>query len=165
MANDGRSMEWPLLRLAPWAKQRNSLLRARYPGAVMAGIMGFGLICGLSVAIWASRGDSASTRLSAEGPELGRLLLFMAAVKAAAALGALALVGWRLRYFVRPGLAVGYLAGALAMAAAPGLILSQSFVVAGALLFHGGLLLVLVLGLADRSAGASPTVMGRRGRC
>lgn len=83
--------------------------------------------------------------------ELATLLRFMAVVKAAMALGAAALVGWRLGWPVRPTTALGYIAGASSMAAGAGLIWQLGHVGAGALLVHGGLVALAGLAWLDRA--------------
>jgi hypothetical protein len=86
--------------------------------------------------------------------ELVPLLRFMAAVKAGMALLAVALVCWRLRFPMRPGLAAAAIGGAALMAAAPGMIWQMQHMILAAVLFHGGLLLLLGLGWADRDGSA-----------
>lgn len=90
------------------------------------------------------------------GPELTRLLRMMALVKLGIAAGALALIVWRMRQPITTRYAVGYAACAALMAAAPGLIWGIGTVIAGALLFHAGLALLLVLGWRDDAAGLLP---------
>ena len=82
-------------------------------------------------------------------PRLALLLRFMAALKAAAVLGAIGLTSWRLHRPVTPGTQFGYLAALAAMAAAPGLIWSLTHVAAGAVLFHAGLFGFLICALRD----------------
>jgi len=81
--------------------------------------------------------------------QLVLLLRFMAAVKGAMALGALALAMWRLRRPASDRLALGYIVAVAAMAAAPGLIWSLGAIVPGAATFHAGLLFYLVLAWRD----------------
>lgn len=90
---------------------------------------------------------------------LALLLRFMAVLKAGAAVGAAALLHWRLRTPVTGGIGAGYLVALAAMALAPGLIASLHHVAAGALVFHAGLFGFLVLALADDRVA---TVFGAR---
>ncbi len=89
---------------------------------------------------------------SAADPELLVLLRFMAVVKAAMALGAAALVTWRLGWPVRPAAAAGYVVATSSMAAGPGLIWQLGHVGAGAVLVHGGLVALIGLAWLDRAA-------------
>ena len=84
--------------------------------------------------------------------ELGLVLRFMAIAKGSMALGAAALVAWRLGSPVRR-LTAGAAIGSVAlMAAAAGLIWSLAYVAIGAVLFHVGLLALLVLAWRDGRA-------------
>jgi hypothetical protein len=76
--------------------------------------------------------------------DLARLLLAMGVIKAGLAAGAALLVGWRLGRAVRPALLVAYLAAVAALVVATTLILLQARVPLAALLFHAGLLTLLV---------------------
>ena len=91
---------------------------------------------------------------------LALLLHFMAALKAATALGALGLLSWRVRSPVATLSAVGYLAAFALMAVAPGLIWSLAHVAAGAVCFHVGLFAFLGLALRDDAVG--PHLLSRR---
>lgn len=105
--------------------------------------------------------DPASARAAeAAGAELTRLLRFMALTKAAFAAGALLLAGWRLRHPTTPAVALSYAATGALMAAGPGLIWSVAHVALGAVLFHAGLALLLVLAWTDRANPAAPTAAG-----
>ncbi len=88
---------------------------------------------------------------SAADPELLMLLRFMAVVKAAMALGAAALVAWRLGRPVRPATGIGYVAATSSMAAGAGLIWQLEHVAAGAVLVHGGLVAMGALAWMDRA--------------
>ncbi len=104
-----------------------------------------------TVAAFAAGRDAASAwAVQASGPELTQLLRFMAVVKLGMALGASGLAWWRLGNPLSAGLALSYLAACALMAAAPGLIWSMGHVVLGAVLFHAGFALLLLLGWADR---------------
>ena len=82
------------------------------------------------------------------------LLRFMAACKAAVALGAAALLVWRVRRPLAMPFFACYLAATALMALAPGLIWSLGPIAPGALVFHAGLLAFLVL--AARDDGLEP---------
>jgi hypothetical protein len=86
-------------------------------------------------------------------PDLVLLMRFMAVVKAAMALGALAAIDWRLRRGdVTAGMATVYGASGVMLAASPGLIFSLAHVIAGAMLFHTGLFLFIAAAWRDRGA-------------
>ncbi len=84
-------------------------------------------------------------------PELVVLLRFMAVLKGAMALGAAALVAWRLRWPVRPATGFGYVVAVSSMAGGAGLIWQLGHVGAGALLVHGGFAALAVLAWMDRA--------------
>ena len=88
---------------------------------------------------------------SAADPELLVLLRFMAVVKAAMAMVAMALVAWRLNGPVRPATALIYVAAVSSMAAGAGLIWQLEHVAAGAVMVHGGLVAAAVLAWFDRA--------------
>ena len=85
------------------------------------------------------------------GSELLLLMRFMAGVKAAMALGAVALVWWRMGAPVGRGTAAAYVVAAAVMAAGPGLIWDMQHVALGAIAVHGGLSALLVAGWMDRA--------------
>ena len=93
----------------------------------------------LAAAVLAAAALALTTQAGPHDPELATLLRFMAVVKAAMALGAAALVGWRMGWPVGPAAALGYIAGASSMAAGAGLIWQLGHIGTGALLVHGGL--------------------------
>ena len=90
--------------------------------------------------------------------DLARLLRFMALIKAALAVLAGGLVWWRLRLAASPRLATAYIGALALMAAGPGLIWSMTHMIAGAILFHAGLLAFLALGWTD-GAGPLPKLL------
>ncbi len=98
----------------------------------------------------------------AADPELLVLLRFMAVVKAAMALGAAALLSWRLGWPVRPAIGFGYVVAASSMAAGAGLIWQLGHVGAGAVLVHGGLAALIGLAWLDRAGWdqAASTISG-----
>lgn len=99
-----------------------------------------------------TRDPAAAAAFGAADPPLLRLLRGMALLKGALAAGATALVVWRLRIGAGAGAGLAALyAGAVAlMAASPGVIWNLGHVLAGAALFHAGLLLLLGVAWADR---------------
>lgn len=113
---------------------RTALLYAAVGGAGLAGVV---------VGRWLEAGTGDMEW------QLVLLLRFMAVVKGAMALGALALVQWRLRRPASAPLALGYAAALMPMALAPGLIWSLAAIAPGAACFHAGFLLFLVLAWRD----------------
>ena len=105
----------------------------------------------LAVAVLGAGALALTTQAGPHDPELAVLLRFMAVVKAAMALGAAALVGWRFGSPVRPATGLAYIAGTASMAAGAGLIWRLSHIGAGALLVHGGLLALAGLAWLDRA--------------
>jgi len=76
-----------------------------------------------AVAGFVATGHDASRRaVEAAGPELAHLLRMMAGLKILLALGAVALIDWRLRLPVGPRTAAAYLMGAGLVAVGPGLL-------------------------------------------
>lgn len=90
--------------------------------------------------------DLASARAVAADPELAWLLRAMAFTKAAMAAAAVWLADRLLRLPLGAALASGLVAASAMMAAAPVLMWHVAHVGAGAVLFHAGMLLLLVLG-------------------
>ena len=86
----------------------------------------------------------------AAGSDLLVLMRFMAAVKAAMALGAVALVAWRMTAPMGRGTAAAYVGATAVMMVGPGLIWDMQHVAYGAMAVHGGLSLVLLVGWLDR---------------
>jgi len=89
---------------------------------------------------------AASAGAVAADPELARLLRAMALIKASMAAAAAWLAHRLLREPLGPGLAAGLVAAVALMAAAPVLMWHVAHVGAGAVLFHAGMVLLLVLG-------------------
>ena len=87
--------------------------------------------------------------------QLVLLLRFMAACKAAGVIGAAALVVWRLGRPLGANAFAGYVVALALMAAAPGLIWGLGLIAPGALLFHAGLLVFLVLAARDDGVAAA----------
>lgn len=102
-----------------------------------------------AAALATSSAGVAGVRADA-GSELVMLLRFMAAIKAAMALGAIVLIGWRLGFAAPVTLALAYAVAAMAMAAAPVLIWQLAHVAIGAMLFHSGLIVLLGAAWIDR---------------
>ena len=129
------------MTLSGTLRERRQWLTPRLARSAIAVIVAGAV--GLSFAL----GDApATSRAVADaGPELTRLLRFMAVIKGGFALGALSAVLWRLGSDVSPGRFVTYGACCAVMAAGPGLIWAMAHVGLGALLLHGGLVALLVL--------------------
>ena len=102
-------------------------------------------VAGAGVAGFLARGGDGA------GSDLVLLMRFMAGVKAAMALGAVALVWWRMGAPVGRGTAAAYVAASALMAAGPGLIWDMRHVGLGAMAVHGGLSALLVVGWLDRA--------------
>ena len=105
----------------------------------------------LAVAVLGAATLALTTQAGPHDPELATLLRFMAVVKAAMALGASALLTWRLGGPVRAATGLGYIAGTSSMAAGAGLIWQLGHIGAGALLVHGGLVALAGLAWLDRA--------------
>jgi hypothetical protein len=109
------------------------------------------------VAVIAAAGGFVSTSHAATaaaihsaGAELTMLLRFMALVKSGFALGLVWLAAWRLGFPAQPGITAAYAAACALMPAGAGLIWGLAHVVAGAVLFHAGLLLMIGVGWVDQ---------------
>lgn len=105
----------------------------------------------LAAAVVGAATFALATQPGPHDPELAALLRFMAVVKAGMALGAAALLAWRLGWPVRPATGLGYIAGVSGMAAGAGLIWQLGHIGAGALLVHGGLVALASLAWLDRA--------------
>ena len=102
---------------------------------------------------WDTGAADSAQAVAGAGADLARLLRFMAVIKAAMALGALAAIWWRLGLAASPVRLSVYLATAAAMGAGPGLIWAMAHVAWGALLLHGGLFAALILLWRDPAVG------------
>jgi len=91
---------------------------------------------------------------SAVDPELALLLRFMAGVKAMMAVAAGALAAWRFGHPVRPAVGMGYVVAVSGMAAGAALIWQLEHVAVGAVMVHGGLATLAILGWLDRAGWA-----------
>ncbi len=152
----------PLSRplLQPRPMRLGALLPLAAPLAAMA----------LAIALAWTLAAGPEARAAAADPGLARVLRAMALFKAAAAPGALALLAWRLRR-VRPMPAIPLAGWSIALgllAAGPVLIWQVGPVAAGALVFHAGLILLLVtafrLDRAALSAALAASLAIRRAR-
>ena len=95
--------------------------------------------------------DALSVRVAqAAGPDLVRLLRFMAAVKGVLALGAVAVAWWRLGYPASARLAMAAITACALMAAGCGVVWCMAHIVLGSALFYAGLLSLVALGYVDR---------------
>ena len=84
------------------------------------------------------------------GSDLVLLMRFMAGVKAAMALGAVALVAWRMGAPMGRGTVAAYVSAAAVMAVGPGLIWNMQDVAYGAMAVHGGLSAIMLIAWRDR---------------
>jgi hypothetical protein len=114
---------------------------------------------GLAALLWTAP-DASAVAVRQTDAELVMLLRFMAGVKALLALCALAAAVWRLGYPASPLLTTAYVIGPALMCAAPAVIWQMAHVAAGAALFHGGLVLLLLALYADR--GQAPALVKAR---
>ncbi len=105
----------------------------------------------LAVAVLGSATLALTTQAGPHDPELATLLRFMAVVKGAMALGAAALVAWRLGWPVRPAAGLAYIVGVSSMAAGAGLIWQLGHIGTGALLVHGSLVALVGIAWLDRA--------------
>ncbi|GAA0579326.1 hypothetical protein GCM10009416_17160 [Craurococcus roseus] len=104
----------------------------------------------------------ASARAVAADPELARLLRAMAVLKASMAGAAVWLADRLLRQPLPAGLAAGLVLAVAAMAAAPVLMWHVAHVGTGALLFHAGMALLLLLGWRPAEAWLARRSRARR---
>ena len=118
----------------------------------------------LAVAAAFAVGQDAASASAVEvaGPDLTRLLRFMAVVKASLAAGAVGLVWWRSGYPATLRSMLSYAVACLLMAAAPGLIWSMAHVALAAVMFHAGLALLLLVCWTDR--GSARDLIRERGQ-
>ena len=105
----------------------------------------------LALAVLGAAALALATQSGPHDPELATLLRFMAVVKAAMALGAAALAGWRFGLPVRPAAALAYIADVSSMAVGAGLIWQLGHIGTGALLVHGGLVALAGTAWLDRA--------------
>jgi hypothetical protein len=112
-------------------------------------------ICGVALAgalagLAATSHASTLAAIHSAGAELTMLLRFMALVKSGFAIGLVWLAAWRLGFPASPGITTAYAAACALMPAGAGLIWGLAHVVAGAVLFHAGLLLIIGVGWIDQ---------------
>ena len=130
---------------------------ARSEKVVSAVVPWRGLLIGTVVAATVLGFVGGSAQLSADavrdaGPELTRLMQFMAVAKGVMSLALCAVIAWRMGLPLSGRLAVVYLGSAAAICLAPGLIWQMAHPIAGAVLFHGGLLSLVGGSLFDQGA-------------
>jgi hypothetical protein len=111
------------------------------PGLLVWGIAGAAGFLGLLIGL-----QSQHPPMDAE---LVPLLRFMAVIKGAMAVGAAALVQWRLQGEAGAVLKWSLLGALALMMVAPGVIWGLNHIVLGALLFHAGLVVFLVAAARD----------------
>lgn len=134
--------------------------RPAIPYIPYRGVLFAAVAAAVAAGFVAAHAPASARAAEAAGTELTRLLRFMALTKAAFAVGALLLADWRLRRPATPASAASYVAVCALMAAGPGLIWSVAHVAAGAVLFHAGLALLLVLAWTDRAIPMEPAAGG-----
>ncbi len=140
-----------------WLLRAMALTKAAMAAAAaLAGAV----LCAVAVAHLAAD-DAASARAAAADPELAWLLRAMALTKAAMAAAAAWLADRLLRRPLGPGLAAGLISATALMAAAPVLMWHVAHVGTGAVLFHAGMVLMLVLGWRPTEAWLAPRSTGR----
>ncbi len=122
---------------APGLRSRG--LRADAGRAVLVGAAGLAGVAG-----FLAGGGGA-------GSDLLVLMRFMAGVKGAMAVGAVALLWWRMGAPVGRGTAAAYVGATAVMAAGPGLIWNMQHVALGAMAVHGGLSALMVAAWVDRA--------------
>jgi hypothetical protein len=105
------------------------------------------LTCAAAVTVAAWVGDAGPYQRA--DPSLARLLQGMALIKAAIALGAVALLLWRFGWPVGKPAALAYGMAAALMAGATMLIWQLSFIPLAAAFFHIGALVMLLVGWQD----------------
>jgi hypothetical protein len=106
--------------------------------------------CALAAAIALGYGvPEAAIRVDRE---LAYLLRGMALIKAGLVVAAVGVLWWRLAHAIDRGAAAGYLAGAFLMSAASGLIWQLTLIGLGAVAFHVGGFMVLLVAYFDRDA-------------
>lgn len=130
---------------------------------VHRGVLAVAVMSAVVAAVVAAHDGAAARAAALTGPELTRVLRFMALVKAALATGALWWADRRLRHPATPVVAAAWIAACAPMAAATVLIWSLAHVAAGAAAFHAGFALLLVLGLTDRASTSDAAAWAKRG--
>ncbi len=132
---------------------RNGSFAGSWP-AVAVRATALVLIAGTCLAGFLATGHvQAAHAVSADGPELTRLLRSMALLKMVMAAAATAAILWRLGSAAGPFWLAAYATAGLAMWMGPGLIWHMAHLNLGALLLHGGLFGSLVLLWRDPSVG------------
>jgi thiol:disulfide interchange protein len=119
------------------------------------------VLLAVAAAHFAADGE-ASARAVAADPELARLLRAMAFLKASMAAAAVWLADRLLREPLPTALAAGLVLAVALMAAAPVLMWHVAPVGTGALLFHAGMVLLLVLGWRPAEAWLARRSRARR---
>ncbi len=123
------------------------------PAILRAGMLTL-VIAALATGFLVTGTGAANLAIAHEGPDLTRLLRFMAAIKGGIAIAGSAAVLWRLGAAISAPWLAAYAITCASMALGPGLIWSMSHVALGALLLHGGLLATIILFWRDAAVGA-----------
>ncbi len=121
--------------------------------------MGIVLVAAAAAGLCATSTEAARHAVAISGPELTRLLRFMAVLKSGMAAAAAVAVLWRLGSPAPFRWLAAYGLGGAAIAAGPGLIWGMAHVGCGALLLHGGLFAILVLLWRDPAVAARLTAL------
>ena len=118
--------------------------------AVLRGLLV--VVCAASAACAWRAGDPTAALLA--DPELAQLLRGMAVLKGMMVAAAIGILAWRFGHPIAPRIAVGYLAGIGAMAAATVMIWQLTVLLPAAAIFHAGLFVALIV--AWRADGGLP---------
>ncbi len=118
--------------------------------------LGAGFLLAVAAALFAGRGAEPA----AYEPQLVVLVRFMALIKLGVAIGAAALVAWRLGRAPNPRLAAGYTAGTMLMAAGPALMWHMHHIILGSVLFYAGLVLIAILARGEGASRLLPRANG-----
>ncbi|MBI5130921.1 MAG: hypothetical protein HZA66_15885 [Rhodopseudomonas palustris] len=136
------------------ALPRSSAATSPVPGSATRRAIGLLVAAAfVSVASLATSPEASSLAAAQSDAELVMLLRFMAGVKALLALFALGVSVWRLGHPAPLPLTLAYIVAPALMCAAPAVIWQLAHVAAGAALFHGGLVVLLLALYADRGQG------------
>jgi hypothetical protein len=123
------------------------------PNAARAAML-LSLGVALAAGFWATDTAQVTQAIEQAGPDLTRLLRFMAALKALMATAAAAALFWRLGVAIAWPWFLTYALAAGAMVAGPGLIWMMAHVTLGALMLHGGLAASILLLWRDPAVAA-----------
>lgn len=97
--------------------------------------------------------EASARAVTDAGPDLVRLVRSMALIKLAVVAAAVWLGQWRLSLPVSVPRAVAYIGAAALMCAGPGVMWNMEQIGAGAVMLHGGLIALIVIGWGDQALG------------